>query len=314
VKLRHLLLAATLLALPAPLHAQEDGLTVLTGLAPIQALAAQITQGTSVTALPLTARPAGMPTLLSMLARPDPAREENVAGAEAVIDIAGIWPADPTYPSVRAANIWTVEIDATQPLDGEAPAIARLAPARSNPDWRDVAVAPATATASHPWLATTTAINMAEIITRDLKRMAPDDAATLDANLAALRTDLRRLKAEFETRFAGLPNFSVYALTDQFVYLTSELGLYVDGYFLEQDVRWTAEDYAGLTEHLRARGITTVIHQWEPAAEIVAAIEAAGARLVVLSTGETLRDAGPGAYEALMRSNFEALYTALSAS
>jgi hypothetical protein len=78
----------------------------------------------------------------------------------------------------------------------------------------------------------------------------------------------------------------VFALTADFVYLTNDLGLLVDGYFIKQDVHWTADDLANLTAHLRERGIRVVIHRWRPSEEIQNAISAGGALLVVLATGD----------------------------
>jgi hypothetical protein len=86
----------------------------------------------------------------------------------------------------------------------------------------------------------------------------------------------------------------VYALTDEFVYLTSDLGLFVADYFVKQDIDWTEADYAQLTRTLQAQEIRVVIHKWEPAEPIAAAISAAGARLVVLDTLETTTDFAAG--------------------
>jgi ABC-type Zn uptake system ZnuABC Zn-binding protein ZnuA len=78
----------------------------------------------------------------------------------------------------------------------------------------------------------------------------------------------------------------VFALTGDFVYLTNDMGLFVDGYFIKQDVRWTDADLAALTKHLREHDIKIVLHEWEPSEAIQNAVRAAGAKLVVLDGGD----------------------------
>ena len=81
-----------------------------------------------------------------------------------------------------------------------------------------------------------------------------------------------------------------HALADEFVYLTSDVGLFVDDYFVKQDIDWKPEDYTKLTAALKESGVKVVIHKWEPSAEILKAITDAGAELVVLDTLETADD------------------------
>jgi len=55
------------------------------------------------------------------------------------------------------------------------------------------------------------------------------------------------LRGEYQNRLIAGGDDAVFALTGDFVYFTNDLGLYVDGYFIKQDVRWTADDLANLT-------------------------------------------------------------------
>jgi len=308
-------LAACALA-ASPLLAQEapegSGLLVLTGLAPVQLIVSELVEDTGITVQPITPRPTPMATLSAMLHRPDPNRADLLAEADAVVTLRGLWPSDPLYPTACSGNIHVVEIDATTPLDGSAPPIARVAAPISNPVWREARPAAANAPSPYAWLGPTSALAMAETVARDLARLSPQDADAIDANLREFSADIRRLKAHYEGLFAELTDFTVYALTDQFAYLTTEFGIYVDGYFLEQDVRWTEEDFAGLTAHLQDSGITTVIHQWQPADPVIAAVEAAGAELVILSSGETAQGETGATYLDIMRANLDALYEALA--
>jgi hypothetical protein len=107
----------------------------------------------------------------------------------------------------------------------------------------------------------------------------------------------------------------VFALTGDFVYLTNDLGLFGDGYFVKQDVRWTAEDRAALTAHLRDRGIKVVIHKWQPSEAIQDAVRAGGARLVVLEAGDPgiVRDGALASdgLQQILRDDLEAVVSGL---
>jgi hypothetical protein len=96
------------------------------------------------------------------------------------------------------------------------------------------------------------------------------------------------------------------------------MGIYVDGYFLRQDIHWTPDDIAAFGRHLEDRDIRVVLHKWEPAEPIRAAIEAADAKLVVLETGEigTVEDGHlvEDGYERLLEANLALVYEALRAA
>jgi ABC-type Zn uptake system ZnuABC Zn-binding protein ZnuA len=130
-------------------------------------------------------------------------------------------------------------------------------------------------------------------------------AGTIAANLEQQKASYLALKNDFERRFVEVSDPVIYALTDQFVYLTSDLGVFVDDYFVKQDIDWTADDYAALTTSLEKAGISVVVHQWEPSAGIKQAITDAGANLLVLDTLETTAD-----FRAGLESNLNALLTA----
>ena len=95
-------------------------------------------------------------------------------------------------------------------------------------------------------------------------RMSPADRQTIEANLTALRQELLDLKLEYELALAELPDVTLFALAPEFVYLTTDMGLYVDGYFLKQDIDWTDADLEGLTAYLQENAIRVVVHKWEP--------------------------------------------------
>ena len=148
-----------------------------------------------------------------------------------------------------------------------------------------------------------------------MERLAPDDAATIQTNLASLVSELRALKSEYDIRFALLPDARVFSLAGEFEYLFGEMGIFVDGYFTKEDVRWTESDLEGFENYLEQNGGGVVVHKWEPAQPILDAIDRAGAKLVILDpadpglqTGDRLDKDG---YLSILRSDLDALLGAL---
>ena len=124
------------------------------------------------------------------------------------------------------------------------------------------------------------------------------------------------LKREYESKFAALDNISVFSLSSEFVYLTTDLSLFAEDYFIKQDIDWNSEDLLNLQKYLLANEIEVVIHKWQPDANILEAITNGGARLVVLTAGDPgvqndgiLSESG---YMEVLRSNLSAIYTALA--
>ncbi len=100
--------------------------------------------------------------------------------------------------------------------------------------------------------------------------------------------------------------------------MTADMGLFVDGYFLKQDIHWTERDVSEFEEYLRESDIKTVIHKWPPDEKIKQAIVDAGAALVVLDSAESGlkidRQLVPDGYQQQLASNLELLCQALRAA
>jgi hypothetical protein len=282
VKRIHTLLALVCgLLCATSLHAQERPL-VLTSLAPVYELAAPLLANTSIDLQLLPESPRSMQTHQTLFVRQAERYAQPFTQADAVINIGRIWSADPLYISARQFNPRVVNIDASKPWSHELDGVA-------------VASSPVTGQPSpYFWLSPSNVVRMLDIIGNDLVALYPAEAAALQANLAREQNHYRALKAAAEARLLEVDDPLVYALTDEFVYLTSDLGLFVADYFVKQDIDWTAADHTNLTQTLQDQGIRVVIHKWEPAETIVAAIHAAGATLVVLDTLETTTDFSAG--------------------
>ncbi|MBO0493862.1 zinc ABC transporter substrate-binding protein [Pseudomonas sp. Marseille-Q1929] len=230
--------------------------------------------------------------------------------ATAVVTLSSLWRADPLYATARRHNLRIVEIDASHAWDSIKPGVAAIrAPANDVP-WAAVHEAEGDLS-PYAWLGPVNAMRMSAIIAADLARLSPGDASRIERNLGGLEGRLRALKAEYGARLVHVTDLRVLSLASEFIYLFDEFGIYVDGWFIRQDIDWSDADRAALTQYLREREIRVVVHKWAPDARIVQAIEDAGAQLLILDTGNpgVLADPANG-YYALMVANLNALLAA----
>jgi ABC-type Zn uptake system ZnuABC Zn-binding protein ZnuA len=296
--------------------APEAAPTVLTGTQAAYSLGVALTSGTPVEVVNVPADGRQFSLLKDYIERRKGALAPTFEAATAAITLTNALPSDPLYRLSRDANIRIVDIEAAVPWSLDRPGVALAASPASNVTWgRDVDVAE-TATAPYFWLSVSNAIRMGDVIAHDLTALFPDSAARIAANLDDLKRSLLALRGEYQNRLIAGGDDAVFALTGDFVYLTNDLGLYVDGYFIKQDVRWTADDLANLTRHLKERGIKVVIHKWLPSEAIQSAVRAADAELVVLDAGDpgivVDRALAPDGLQQVLKNNLESVAAAFA--
>ena len=319
VRYASLLLTAliAMLAWPAaPARAADTaGPTVLTGTQATYSLANALTAGTAINVQNVPADGRQLSLLKDYIARRMDTLGPTFVAAVAVITMTNALPGDPLYRFAREANIRIVDIDAAVPWSLSTPGVALADSPASTVAWGSDPDRVETATAPYFWLSVSNAIRMADIIAHDLAALFPDSAAVIAKNLDGLKRSLLELRGDYQNRLIEAGGDVVFALTGDFVYLTNDMGLFVDGYFIKQDVRWTEADLAGLTEHLRANDIKVVLHKWLPNEAIQNAVRAAGATLVVLDAGDpgivVERALAVDGLQQILRKNLEALYSAL---
>jgi ABC-type Zn uptake system ZnuABC Zn-binding protein ZnuA len=306
--------AVTVLALLSPAEPARAE-TVLTGTQATYSLASALVAGTDIEVTNVPADGRELALLTDYIGRRMDRLAPDFAAATAVVSLTNALPGDPLYRFAREANIRIVNIDAALPWSLSMPGVALTESPRSTVDWGGDTDAPVAATAPYFWLSIPNAIRMADIIARDLGRIFPESAAAISRNLEGLKRELLALRGDYQNRLIELGDDTVFALTGDFVYLTSDLGLFVDGYFIKQDIRWTGDDLAALTQHLREHDIRVVIHKWQPSEAIQAAVAAADARIVVLQSGDpgiVVDDAlARDGLQRILAANLDAIYTAL---
>lgn len=314
-----LVLAAAFISWLAVGHSAEANKTVsvITALPVTYSVAHALAEGTNITVHNVPKEGRRMNALARYLEKPGDEVLRHFETADAVITIGKLWREDPLYAAVRARNIRVVNIDATEPYSATLPGVALVStPSVSAPWEQGAAEADDRRPLIHFWLSLSNTARMADIIAHDFAQLSPPDAARISQNLTAYRRQLFELKSAFEARSAQLENVTVFALTPEFAYLTNDVGLFVDGYFVKQDIDWTEADLRNLCQHLTDHDVRVVIHKWEPSEAIQKAIRDAGAQLVVLDTLEERRqrDGSTDAYLTRMKVNLEALQSALAAA
>ncbi|PCJ28737.1 MAG: hypothetical protein COA96_00715 [SAR86 cluster bacterium] len=246
---------------------------------------------------------------------------ETFNAAIAVITIGKLWRDDPIFTAVRGSNIRVVEIDATKPWSSTLEGVSIAMSPRQDASWMPNSTVNAVSAATPSlffWLSLANANRSADIIARDLMRLLPDEASQIQVNLTTLRRKLLDLQHRYEIAFLEVPDVTVFSLASELVYLTSDLGLFVDGSFYKQDIYWTEDDLVGLSNHLRNNQVAVVLHKWEPAEPILNAIESAGASLVVVETLDSgIVESGnmlAESYFLMMEANLENIRAALAAT
>jgi ABC-type Zn uptake system ZnuABC Zn-binding protein ZnuA len=291
--------------------------TVLTGTQATYSLAVALAAGTPLVVQNVPADGRQLALLKDYIQRRTDSLAATFAAASAVISVTNALPNDPLYRFARDANIRIVNIDAALPWSLDTPGVALADTPTSANAWGGTGDAAETATAPYFWLSISNAIRMADIIAHDLGALFPESAAIIVRNLDDLKRSLLELRGDYQKKLIEGTTDVVFALTGDFVYLTNDMGLFVDGYFIKQDVRWTPADLKALTQHLRDNGIKVVIHKWQPSESIQNAIDAGGAKLVVLESGDPgiviERQLAPDGLQQILSSNLEAIHAALGA-
>jgi ABC-type Zn uptake system ZnuABC Zn-binding protein ZnuA len=259
---------------------------VLTGTQATYSLTVALTAGTAIQVQNVPADGRQLALLKDYIERSADSLAPTFASATAVVSLTNALPGDPLYRFAREANIRIVDIEAAVPWSIDAPGVALAETPVSNVAWGSNPDSPDTAVAPYFWLSVSNAIRMSDIVAEDLEALFPDHAAAIGTNLETLKRSLLALRGEYQDRLIDSGADVVFALTGDFIYLTNDMGLYVDGYFIKQDVRWTDADLSALTKHLRDNAIKVVIHKWQPSDAIQNAVRAGGAKLVVLDAGD----------------------------
>jgi ABC-type Zn uptake system ZnuABC Zn-binding protein ZnuA len=308
-------LVASLFVTVLPACAADSGPLVLTGIQATYSIATALTAGTPIRVQNVPPDGREMSVQKDYISRRMEALSKQFAAATAVITITNAVPSDPLYRYAREANIRIVDIDAALPWSLDRPGVALADSPASTVVWgKDPD--PVSGTAPYFWLSLSNTIRMSDLIAHDLSALFPDSAIAIAKNLDGFKRSMLKLRGDYQDQLMDAGG-DVFALTGDFVYLTNDMGLLVDGYFIKQDVRWTKSDLDGLTKHLRNHQIKVVLHKWLPSETIQNAVTAAGAKIVVLETGDpgitTNESLATDGLQQILRKDLDSIKKALKA-
>ena len=237
---------------------------VITSIQPLYSLTSYLTKGTDIKVY----TPFGSDTSMTM--SKEAIREEGfdlsvAKKAQAVVDIAKVWPEDVIYGKARMNKINIVEIDASYPYDEKMTTIFFN-------DYSNGKVNP------YIWTGSKNLVRMVNIISRDLIRLYPQNKAKIEKNVNKFTNDLLKIENEANEKLLSVDNPSVISLSENLQYFLNDMNIYAE--YVDYD-SITAENIANL---VRDKGIKVVISDRWLKKNVIKALKDAGGEFVIINT------------------------------
>lgn len=237
---------------------------VITSIQPLYSLTSYLTKGTDIKVY----TPFGSDTSMTM--SKEAIREEGfdlsvAKKAQAVVDIAKVWPEDVIYGKARMNKINIVEIDASYPYDEKMTTIFFS-------DYSNGKVNP------YIWTGSKNLVRMVNIISRDLIRLYPQNKAKIEKNVNKFTNDLLKIENEANEKLLSVDNPSVISLSENLQYFLNDMNIYAE--YVDYD-SITAENIADL---VRDKGIKVVISDRWLKKNVIKALKDAGGEFVIINT------------------------------
>ena len=237
---------------------------VITSIQPLYSLTSYLTKGTDIKVY----TPFGSETSMTM--SKEAIREEGfdlsvAKKAQAVVDIAKVWPEDVIYGKARMNKINIVEIDASYPYDEKMTTIFFS-------DYSNGKVNP------YIWTGSKNLVRMVNIISRDLIRLYPQNKAKIEKNVNKFTNDLLKIENEANEKLLSVDNPSVISLSENLQYFLNDMNIYAE--YVDYD-SVTAENIANL---VRDKGIKVVISDRWLKKNVIKALKDAGGEFVIINT------------------------------
>ena len=237
---------------------------VITSIQPLYSLTSYLTKGTDIKVY----TPFGSDTSMTM--SKEAIREEGfdlsvAKKAQAVVDIAKVWPEDVIYGKARMNKINIVEIDASYPYDEKMTTIFFS-------DYSNGEVNP------YIWTGSKNLVRMVNIISRDLIRLYPQNKAKIEKNVNKFTNDLLKLENEANEKLLSVDNPSVISLSENLQYFLNDMNIFAE--YVDYD-SVTAENIANL---VRDKGTKVVISDRWLKKNVIKALKDAGGEFVIINT------------------------------
>lgn len=237
---------------------------VITSIQPLYSLTSYLTKGTDIKVY----SPFGSD--VSMTMSKDSIREEGfdlaiAKKAQAVVDIAKVWPEDVIYGKARMNKINIVEIDASHPYDEKMTTIFFS-------DYSNGKVNP------YIWMGSKNLVRMVNIIGRDLIRLYPKNKAKIEKNITKFTADLLKIENEANERLLSVGNAEVISLSENLQYFLNDMNIYTE--YVDYD-SVTVENVAKL---IKDKGIKVVVSDRWLKKNVIKALKDAGGEFVIINT------------------------------
>ena len=237
---------------------------VITSIQPLYSLTSYLTKGTDIKVY----TPFGSDTSMTM--SKEAIREEGfdlsvAKKAQAVVDIAKVWPEDVIYGKARMNKINIVEIDASYPYDEKMTTIFFS-------DYSNGEVNP------YIWTGSKNLVRMVNIISRDLIRLYPQNKAKIEKNVNKFTNDLLKIENEANEKLLSVDNPSVISLSENLQYFLNDMNIFAE--YVDYD-SITAENVANL---IKDKGIKVVVSDRWLKKNVIKALKDVGGEFVIINT------------------------------
>ena len=232
---------------------------VITSIQPLYSLTSYLTKGTDIKVY----TPFGSD--VSMTMSKDSIREEGfdlaiAKKAQAVVDIAKVWPEDVIYGKARMNKINIVEIDASHPYDEKMTTIFFS-------DYSNGKVNP------YIWMGSKNLVRMVNIIGRDLIRLYPKNKAKIEKNITKFTADLLKIENEANEKLLSVGNAEVISLSENLQYFLNDMNIYTE-----------YVDYDSVTAENVAKLIKVIVSDRWLKKNVIKALKDAGGEFVIINT------------------------------
>ncbi|WP_454944478.1 metal ABC transporter substrate-binding protein [Fusobacterium hwasookii] len=237
---------------------------VITSTQPMYSLTSYLTKGTDIKVY----TPFGSD--ISMTMSKEAIREEGfdlsiAKKAQAVVDIAKVWPEDVIYGKARMNKINIVEIDASHPYDEKMTTLFFS-------DYSNGKVNP------YIWTGSKNLVRMVNIIGRDLIRLYPNNKAKIEKNITKFTTDLLKIENEANEKLLSVGDAEVISLSENLQYFLNDMNIYTE--YVDYD----SVNAQNIVKLIKDKGIKVIVSDRWLKKDAIKALKDAGGEFVVINT------------------------------
>ena len=237
---------------------------VITSIQPLYSLTSYLTKGTDIKVY----TPFGSD--ISMTMSKEAIREEgfNLAvakKAQAVVDIAKVWPEDVIYGKARMNKINIVEIDASHPYDEKMTTLFFS-------DYSNGKVNP------YIWTGSKNLVRMVNIIARDLIRLYPNNKAKIEKNITKFTADLLKIENEANEKLLAVGEAEVISLSENLQYFLNDMNIYTE--YVDYD----SVNAQNIVKLIKDKGIKVIVSDRWLKKDAIKALKEAGGEFVIINT------------------------------